>query len=65
MVTQAEANAAFAAIEDDLHQLIKSFVPFFFQSQALAHLDSQEGRQAVFDGVTKALAAAEKVRAGS
>ena len=58
-----EMNAAFDAIEDDLHQLVASFVPAFFKQQAIDHIDSQQGREVVLDGVKKALVAAERVRA--
>lgn len=62
MATDAEINAAFDAIETDLHQLIANFVPFFFKQQAINKLESHEGRAMVVDGVRKALEAAEKAR---
>lgn len=58
-----EMNAAFDAIEVDLHLLIENMVPFMFKSQARTALDSQDGRQSVLNGIKKALVAAEKVRA--
>ena len=58
-----EINAAFDAIEPDLHNLVRQFVPGFFQSQAMAALDSKAGVQDVVTGLRKALTAAERVRA--
>lgn len=65
MASIAELNAAFDAIEDDLHELITQFVPFMFKQQAVAKLESPEGRNMVVDGVRKALTAAEHVRNGA
>lgn len=62
MASIAELNAAYDAIQTDLHELIAQFVPFYFKSQAVAKLESPEGRAMVVDGVRKALAAAEHVR---
>jgi hypothetical protein len=65
MASIAETNAAFDAIEDDLHQLIAQFVPFIFKQQAIAKLESPQGRGMVLDGVRKALTAAEHIRNGA
>ncbi len=63
MASIDEINAAYDAIELDVHQLIEQFIPQFFRRQAMDKLNSPEGRAMVLDGAKKALTAAERVRA--
>ncbi len=58
-----EINAAYDAVEADIHELIGLFVPSFFKAQAYEKLNSAQGRGLIVDGAKKALIAAEKVRA--
>ena len=57
-----ELNAGFDAIQPDLRQIIQSFVPAFFQSQAMQSVQSEQGRAIIVDGVRRVLVAAEAVR---
>lgn len=57
-----QLNAAFDAVEVDLHALIESFVPFMFKQQARQALDSAEGRKRVVDALRKADAAADAAK---
>ena len=62
MPSNDEINAAFDAIQPYIRQLVIQFVPGLFEGQALHALASQEGRQDIVNGLTKALTAAEGVR---
>jgi hypothetical protein len=63
MPSNDEINAAFDAIQPYIRQLVVQFVPGMFEGQALQALASQEGRRDIVNGLTKALTAAEGVRA--
>jgi hypothetical protein len=60
----AEQNAAFDVGHAKIAMLISLWVPFMFQSQATARLESPEGRKLLLDTVDDMLAAAERVRNG-
>ena len=62
MPSNDEVNAAFDAIQPYIRQLVVQFVPGLFEGQALQVLASQQGRQDIVTGLTKALSAAEGVR---
>ncbi len=62
MPSNDEINAGFDAAMPDLHQLIRQFVPFMFQSQAEKVLGSTEGRKDVVALISKVLTAAEGAR---
>ncbi len=58
-----EVNAAYDAVHDDIQEVVRLFVPSFFQAQAYEKLRSQQARMLLVDGARKALIAAERVRA--
>lgn len=60
--TIKQTNAAFDAVEVDLHQLIENFVPFMFKDRARQYLDSPQGRALVLDALHKADAAADAAK---
>jgi len=62
MASDDEVNAAFVAVQPDLHNLVIQFVPYFMQGQALQTLASHEGRADVVKIIEDALEAAEAVR---
>ena len=62
MPTVDELNAGFDALEPDLERIVRTFIPSFFQQQAMNQLHSEIGRATVVDGVRRVLIAAEGVR---
>lgn len=63
MASLAEKNAVFDAVRSMAERLIEEEAPWMFKAQLREHLFSQKGTLVLLDGVSRGLAAAEKVRA--